>query len=283
VLVSVAPDVKAAGGRRHPKAVAASAGVPPSVLKQTIVLPWNDGDACEEILAKESAQIACLLVDPLLGIGGILLPEPGFLERLRAVTSRLGIVLIFDEVITFRIAWGGAQERFGIRPDLTTLGKIIGGGLPIGAFGGRADIMNAYDPRRGGARISHGGTFNANPVTMAAGLATMNALSPEAYSRLESLGDRLRGGVARLLQATRRKGQITGVGSLFCLHWTTGPLTDYRSSRPKDNEAPMRVFLGLLNEGILLSQRGLGACSLAMSEEHTDRFVNALARVLARE
>ena len=178
---------------------------------------------------------------------------------------------------------GGAQERFGIRPDLTTLGKIIGGGLPVGAFGGRADIMNAYDPRRGGARISHGGTFNANPVTMAAGLATMNALSPEAYSRLESLGDRLRGGVARLLQATRRKGQITGVGSLFCLHWTTGPLTDYRSSRPKDNEAPMRVFLGLLNEGILLSQRGLGACSLAMSEEHTDRFVNALARVLARE
>jgi glutamate-1-semialdehyde 2,1-aminomutase len=283
VLVSVAPDVKAAGGRRHPKAVAASAGVPPSVLKQTIVLPWNDGDACEEILAKESAQIACLLVDPLLGIGGILLPEPGFLERLRAVTSRLGIVLIFDEVISFRIAWGGAQERFGIRPDLTTLGKIIGGGLPIGAFGGRADIMNAYDPRRGGARISHGGTFNANPVTMAAGLATMNALSPEAYSRLESLGDRLRGGVARLLQATRRKGQITGVGSLFCLHWATGPLTDYRSSRPKDTEAPMRVFLGLLNEGILLSQRGLGACSLAMSEEDTDRFVNALARVLARE
>jgi len=281
--VSVAPDVKAAGGRRHPKPVAASAGVPSTVLKQTVVLPWNDGEACEEILTKEGEQVACLLVDPLLGIGGILPPAPGFLEQLRAVTTRLGIVLIFDEVISFRIAWGGAQERFGIRPDLTTLGKIIGGGLPVGAFGGRSDIMNAYDPRRGGARISHGGTFNANPVTMAAGLATMNALTPEAYSRLESLGDRLRGGVSRLLQATRRKGQITGVGSLFCLHWATGSLTDYRSSRPKDTEAPLRVFLGLLNEGILLSQRGLGACSLAMAEEDTDRFVNALARVLARE
>ena len=167
-------------------------------------------------------------------------------------------------------------------PDLTTLGKIIGGGLPVGAFGGRADIRGAYDPRKGGARIGHGGTFNANPPTMAAGLATLQALTPEAYERLDALGERLRGGVTRLLEGTRRKGQITGVGSLFCLHWATGPLTDYRSSRPKDPDAPMRVFLGLLNEGVILSQRGLGACSLAMGDEDVDRFVNALARVLAR-
>jgi glutamate-1-semialdehyde 2,1-aminomutase len=143
--------------------------------------------------------------------------------------------------------------------------------------------MAAYDPRKGGPRISHGGTFNANPVTMAAGLATMNQLTPEAYSRLDALGDRLRGGISRLLQATRRRGQVSGVGSLFCLHWTAGSLTDYRSSRPKDAETPLRVFMGLLNEGIVLSQRGLGACSLAMSDEDIDRFVNALARVLARE
>jgi len=283
VLVSVAPDPKAAGSRRRPKPVPASAGVPPAVLKQTVVLPWNDPEACEEILTREAPSLACLLVDPLLGIGGVLPPAEGFLQRLREVTERHGIVLIFDEVISFRIAWGGAQERFGIRPDLTTLGKIIGGGLAVGAFGGRADIMAAYDPRRGAARISHGGTFNANPVTMAAGVATLNALTPEAYARLDALGDRLRGGVSRLLQATRRKGQVTGIGSLFCLHWTTGPLTDYRSSRPRDPEAPSRVFMGLLNEGILLTQRGLGACSLAMGDEDVDRFVNALARVTARE
>jgi glutamate-1-semialdehyde 2,1-aminomutase len=282
VLVSVAPDPKVAGSRRRPRPVPASAGVPPAVLKQTVVLPWNDADACEAILEREARQLAGLLVDPLLGIGGILPPQPGFLERLRAITERHGIVLIFDEVISFRIAGGGAQERFGIRPDLITLGKIIGGGLAVGAFGGRADIMAAYDPRRGGARISHGGTFNANPVTMAAGVATLNALTPEAYSRLEALGERLRGGVSRLLQATRRRGQVTGVGSLFCLHWTPAPLSDYRSSRPRDPEAPLRVFLGLLNEGILLTQRGLGACSLAMTDEDVDRFVNALARVLAR-
>jgi glutamate-1-semialdehyde 2,1-aminomutase len=282
VMVSVTPDPKAAGNRRRPKPVAWSAGVPPAVLKHVVVLPWNDAEACAEILEKEAATLACVLVDPLLGIGGILPPAEGFLARLREITERLGIVLIFDEVISFRVAHGGAQERFGVRPDLTTLGKIIGGGLPVGAFGGRADIMDFYDPRKGGPRISQGGTFNANPVTMAAGVATLNALTPDAYARLDALGERLRGGVTRLFAGTRRKGQVTGVGSLFCLHWTTEKLTDYRSSRAKDAELPLRVFLGLINEGILLTQRGLGACSLAMDDEHIDRFVNALARVLAR-
>ncbi|MBI4253847.1 MAG: aspartate aminotransferase family protein [Candidatus Rokubacteria bacterium] len=283
VLVSVAPDPKTAGNRRRPKPVPASAGVPPAVLKHTVVLPWNDAEACEQILAAEAANLAAVLVDPLLGIGGVISPADGFLQRLREITERHGIVLIFDEVISFRVAWGGAQERFGVRPDLTTFGKIIGGGLAVGAFGGRADLMSFYDPRRGAARISHGGTFNANPATMAAGVATLNALTPEAYARLDALGERLRGGITRLLAGTRRKGQVSGVGSLFCLHWTTEPLTDYRSSRPKDAEQPLRMFVGLLNEGILLTQRGLGACSLAMTDEDVDRFVNALARVLARQ
>jgi glutamate-1-semialdehyde 2,1-aminomutase len=283
VMVSVTPDAKAAGNRRRPKAVAWSAGLPPAVLKHVVVMPWNDADACAAILEKEAPSLAAVIVDPLLGIGGILPPVDDFLPRLRAVTERHGIVLIFDEVISFRVAAGGAQERFGVRPDLTTLGKIIGGGLPIGAFGGRADIMAAYDPRRGGARLSQGGTFNANPVTMAAGVATLNALAPDAYARLDALGERLRGGVTRLLAATRRRGQVTGVGSLFCLHWTSDRLTDFRSSRPRDPEVPLRTFLGLLNEGILLTQRGLGACSLAMTDEDVDRFVNALARVLARQ
>jgi glutamate-1-semialdehyde 2,1-aminomutase len=282
VMVSVAPDPKTAGNRRRPKPVAASEGVPPAVLKHVVVLPWNDAEACAAILEKEAASLSCVLVDPLLGIGGILPPVDGFLARLREITARLGILMIFDEVISFRTAYGGAQERFGVRPDLTTLGKIIGGGLPVGAFGGRADIMNFYDPRKSGARISQGGTFNANPVTMAAGVATMNALTPDAFTRLDALGERLRGGLTRLFAGTRRKGQVTGVGSLFCLHWTSDKLTDYRSSRPKEADLPMRVFLGLINEGILLTPRGMGACSLAMTDDHVDRFVNALARVLAR-
>src|SRR5437667_5830618 len=282
VMVSVSGEAKATGSRKRPKAIAWSAGLPPAVLKHVVVLPWNDAEACAEILEAEATQLACLIVDPMMCNAGLLPPAEGFLARLREITERHGIVLIFDEVISFRTAWGGAQERFGVRPDLTTFGKIIGGGLPVGAFGGRADVMSYYDPRKGAARISHGGTFNANPATMAAGVATLNALTPEAYARLDALGERLRGGVTRLLAATRRKGQVSGVGSLFCLHWTPEPLSDYRSSRPKDPEAPMRLFMGLLNEGILLTQRGLGACSLAMTEEDIDRFVNALARGLAR-
>jgi len=283
VLVSVAPDPATAGSRKRPKSVAWSAGVPPMVLKHVVALPWNDADACAKILEKQGRDVAALIVDPLLANAGLIPPREGFLERLREVTERLGILLIFDEVISFRVGRGGAQERFGIRPDLTTLGKIIGGGLAVGAFGGRADVMNFYDPRDGKGRISHGGTFNANPLTMAAGVATLNALTPEAYGKLDALGERLRGGVSRLLGATRRRGQVSGVSSLFCLHWTPAPLSDYRSSRPKDPQLSLRVFLGLLNEGILLTQRGMGACSLAMADEDVDRFVNALARVLSRE
>jgi len=283
VMVSVSGDTKSWGNRRRPKPVAWSDGIPPAVLKHTVVLPWNDGEACEEILAKEASSIAAVIVDPFMCNAGLLPPIDGFLSKLREVTERHGILLIFDEVISFRTAWGGAQERLGVRPDLTTFGKIIGGGLPVGAFGGRRDVMAYYDPRKGGARISQGGTFNANPVTMAAGVATLNALTPEAYTRLDVLGDRLRGGVTRLLGNMRRRAQVSGVGSLFWLHWTSETLTDYRSTRAKDTEMPLRVFMGMLNEGILVTPRGLGACSLAMGDEEVDRFVNALARVLSRE
>jgi len=283
VLVSVTPDLEQAGSRKRPKAVPASAGIPPAVLKHVVVLPWNDAEACAKILERHGSDIAALLVDPSLGVGGVLPPREGFLERLREVTARLGILMIFDEVISFRVAPGGAQERFGIRPDLTTLGKIIGGGLAVGAFGGRADVMNYYDPRGGKGRISHGGTFNANPLTMAGGVATMEQLTPEAYARLDALGERVRDGVRRLLKRLKRPGQVTGVGSLFCLHWTKARLSDYRSSRPTDPQAPARVFMGLLNEGVLLTQRGLGACSLAMTDADVDRFVEALGRVLDKD
>src|SRR5216683_7413271 len=280
VLVSVSPDVEKAGSRKRPKSLAYSSGVPDTVLKHTIVLPWNDAEACVKILEKHGGDIAGLIVDPLLANAGMLLPQPGFLESLREVTERLGILLIFDEVISFRVAPGGAQARFGVRPDLTTLGKIIGGGLAVGAFGGRAEVMNYYDPRDGKGRINHGGTFNANPLTMAGGVATMDQLTPEAYARLEALGDRLRDGVRRFLRKKAYAGQITGVGSLFWLHHTKKKLSDYRSARPDDPQAPARTFLGLVNEGVLLSQRGLGACSLAMTDADVDRFVETLGRVL---
>lgn len=283
VLVSVSPDPAKSGSRKRPKPVAYSAGVPDTVLKHTVVLPWNDAEACVKILERQGGDIAALIVDPLMANAGLLVPQPGFLERLREVTERLGIVLIFDEVISFRVAQGGAQQRFGVRPDLTTLGKIIGGGLAVGAFGGRADVMNYYDPRGGKGRISHGGTFNANPVTMAGGVATMQELTPEAYAKLDALGDRLRAGVKRVLSKNKQPAQVTGLGSLFWIHWTKKPLSDYRSSRPADAERPLRTFMALLNDGVLLTQRGLGCCSLAMTFADVDSFVETFGRVVEKE
>jgi glutamate-1-semialdehyde 2,1-aminomutase len=283
VLVSVSPDPAKSGSRKRPKPVAYSAGVPDTVLKLSVILPWNDADACVKILEKQGRDIAALIVDPLMANAGLLVPQPGFLERLREVTERLGIVLIFDEVISFRVAPGGAQQRFGVRPDLTTLGKIIGGGLAVGAFGGRADVMNYYDPRGGKGRISHGGTFNANPVTMAGGVATMQELTPEAYARLDALGDRVRAGVKRILSKGKQPAQVTGLGSLFWIHWTKKRLSDYRSSRPADAERPLRTFMALLNDGVLLTQRGLGCCSLAMVDADVDRFLEVFGRVVEKE
>jgi glutamate-1-semialdehyde 2,1-aminomutase len=283
VLVSVSPDPTKSGSRKRPKAYASSSGVPDTVLKHTVVLPWNDAEACVKILERHGRDLAALIVDPLMANAGVVVPQLGFLERLREVTDRLGIVLIFDEVISFRVSEGGAQQRFGIRPDLTTLGKIIGGGLAVGAFGGRAEVMNAYDPRGGKGKISHGGTFNANPVTMAGGVATLKELTPESYARLDALGDRLRGGVGRVLLKNKQPAQVTGLGSLFWIHWSKKKLSDYRSTRPVDAERPLRTFLGLLNEGVLLTQRGLGCCSLAMTDADVDRFVEAFARVVEKD
>jgi glutamate-1-semialdehyde 2,1-aminomutase len=143
--------------------------------------------------------------------------------------------------------------------------------------------MAVFDPRGGKPKVAQGGTFNANPLTMAAGLATLAALTPEVYARLDRLGERLREGVRKLFRARKVKAQVTGVGSLFCLHWTPKRVVDFRSSRPTDPEQPLRTYVGLLNEGVLLSQRGMGAVSAAMVEAEVDRFVDALGKVLDRE
>jgi glutamate-1-semialdehyde 2,1-aminomutase len=283
VQVSITPPVEGAGSRKRPRAVPAGAGVPDAVLKQVVVLPWNDPDAAVKLIEKHARDLACVLCEPVQGAAGVIPPADGLLQTLREVTARHGIVLVFDEVITFRLGPGGAQGRFGVTPDMTTFGKIIGGGLPVGAFGGRADVMAVFDPRGGKPKVAQGGTFNANPLTMAAGLATLAALTPEAYAELDRLGEALREKVRALFRARRIKAQVTGVGSLFCLHWTPKRVVDFRSSRPVDPEQPLRTYVGLLNDGVLLSQRGMGAISTAMGDAEVDRFVDALGKVLDAE
>ncbi|MGH7320841.1 MAG: aspartate aminotransferase family protein [Candidatus Rokuibacteriota bacterium] len=283
VQVSITPPPDGAGSRRRPKPVAAGAGVPPAVLKSVAVLPWNEPDTAIRAIEKQAPDLACVICEPVQGAAGVIPPAEGFLQALREVTARHGIVLIFDEVITFRLGPGGAQALLGVTPDLTTFGKIIGGGLAVGAFGGRREIMAVFDPRGGKPKVAQGGTFNANPLTMAAGLATLEALTADVYAHLDRLGEALREKVRALFRACRLRAQVTGVGSLFCLHWTSKPVVDFRSSRPTDPERPLRTYVGLLNEGVLLSQRGMGAVSVPMGDAEVDRFVDALSRVLDAE
>ncbi|MBO0731735.1 MAG: aminotransferase class III-fold pyridoxal phosphate-dependent enzyme, partial [Acidimicrobiaceae bacterium] len=238
-----------------------------------------NADAAEAILRREGSRLAAVIVEPVLGAGGVIPPLPGFLERLRAVTSELGIVLIFDEVISLRVAPGGAQERFGVTPDLTTMGKIIGGGLPVSAFGGRADVMAVFESGRPGA-VAQGGTYNGNPLGMAAGLAAMEALTPEEYARLDRLGETLRRGLQATFDRHDMAAQVTGVASLFKVHLVSHPVVDYRSGFG-DERTLRAFFFGMLNEGILLAGRGMGAISTPMGEAEIETFLTAADRVVA--
>jgi glutamate-1-semialdehyde 2,1-aminomutase len=274
VMVSVTPDPAAAGNRRRPKPVAWSSGIPRETVKQVVVLPWNDADACEGIIEREATHLAALIVDPLMGIGGILPPAPGFLERLRAVTERHGIVLIFDEVISFRIAYGGAQERFVIRPDLTTLGKIIGGGLPVGAYGGARDLMSRISPL---GPVYQAGTLSGNPLAVAAGLATLRALEePSVYERLERMGARMEADIAAAARATGVPVTVNRVGSMLTAFFTEGPVVDYASARRADTARYGRFFHGMLDRGVFLAASQFEAAFVSLA--HTDKDLDDTAR-----
>src|SRR5437879_11753527 len=185
--VSHHPPLDRAGPAHEPVPVADSPGTPAAMVAAAVVLPFNDGGACERILRRHATEVAAVIVEPIMG-GGAIPADPGFLATLRRVTEELGILLVFDEVISLRVAPGGAQERYRVTPDLTTMGKVIGGGLPVAAFGGRADVMALLDPRREGF-LPQGGTYNGNPLGMAAGLAALRQLTPPVYQDLAAAGE----------------------------------------------------------------------------------------------
>lgn len=277
-MVSLAPDLAVAGPASHPRAVA-PAGIPDGARDSMIILPFNDPAACEAILTEHGADLAGVIVEPVMGVAGTVLPADGFLRHLRDVTRRLGALLIFDEVITFRLGYGGAQALFGVTPDLTVLGKIIGGGYPIGAVAGAGEVMELFNPVRPGA-ITLSGTFQANPVTLAAGIAAMKRLTPEALEELNALGARLVARLRPLLGQARIPLQVNAIGSLLNLHATAEPVTDHRSSARGDREFLKWLHLALLNEGVLLSPRGMACLSLAMTEADLAHFLAAFRKAL---
>jgi glutamate-1-semialdehyde 2,1-aminomutase len=261
-------------------AASTSQGIPETVRATVVSAPFNDLEAVASVVRANGSELAAILVEPVLGAAGVLPARAEFLHGLRELATRHGALLVFDEVISLRVAPGGAQEFFGVRPDLTTMGKIIGGGFPVAAFGGRADVMALLDPRGGAPAIPHGGTFNGNPVGTAAGIATLEALTPDVYARLNAQGEGLRAQLAALFGRLGVAAQVTGIGSLFNLHFTAEEIFDYQSARKGANEQGRRAMLALLNEGYFLAPRGMGCISTPMTEAEIDGLVQAVERVL---
>lgn len=280
--VSISPGHERAGPQSRPTAVPHVEGIPDAVFDDVVVVPFNDPEAARRIVEEHGAEVSSIIVEPVMGSAGMIPASREYLTALREVTEELAALLIFDEVITYRLAPGGAQEYFGITPDLTCLGKMVGGGLPLGAFGGRADVMSLFDPSAGRPPIHHGGSLNANPLSLVAGAATLQQLTEREYERLARMGELLRGGLRSLSVETEVPLQVTGLGSLFGLHWTAGSVDNYRDAQRGDSQFRHQVFLGLLNEGILMDPRGAGCLSTAIGEDEIDRFVAAMGRVLER-
>jgi glutamate-1-semialdehyde 2,1-aminomutase len=282
-----------------------SAGVPADFAKHTIVLPFNDTGAVTAAFRANKNKIACIIVEPVPGNAGLYLPKPGYLEFLREATKANGALLIFDEVMTgFRLAKGGAQERFGIKPDLTCLGKIIGGGLPVGAFGGRADIMDWLAPL---GPVYQAGTLSGNPLAMAAGIAALEQLSEgrvtrvpksemksgtrvtrpsetNAYSRLEELGSQLEAGMRDAARSAGIAMTFNRCGSMFCGYFTGGPVWNLADAMKSDRERFKKFFHGMLADGIYLapSQFEAGFISTAHTAADIGRTVKSAAKALRR-
>ncbi|HKJ00225.1 MAG TPA: aspartate aminotransferase family protein [bacterium] len=277
VETSLDPTPETWGGA-EPVARAYSGGTPPGVLADVLVLPFNETATARRLLEAHADELAAVIVDPMPNRSGLIPALPEYLAMLREVTATHGIVLIFDEVISFRVGYEGYQGEAGIEPDLTTLGKIIGGGFPVGAVAGKAEVMAVFDPSRGKPALPHGGTFNANPVTMVAGLAAMRLLTREAFARLEALGDAAREACRGAFRLAEMPGQVTGRGSLLMLHLTDKPLCGYRDAwrDPAEQARFGRLYRHLSDKGAIISPSGLVSLSTPMGDAEVERLGEAL-------
>lgn len=247
-----------------------SPGVPADFARNTLTAPFNNFESVRNIMDSQGHEIACIIIEPVPGNMGVVPPADGYLKMLREITLQYGALLIFDEVMSgFRAAHGGAQELYGITPDLTCLGKVIGGGLPVGAYGGRIDIMERIAPS---GPVYQAGTLSGNPIAMTAGIETLKLLSqPGTYERLNQLSGQLSDGFREAAKKAGVPVYNTGVGSMVCTFFTEGPVTDYESAKRSDTAAFGRFFIAMLNEGIYLAPSQFEA--IFLSTAHTEELI----------
>ncbi|RDJ20104.1 aminotransferase class III-fold pyridoxal phosphate-dependent enzyme [Bosea caraganae] len=274
---SVSPAPERAGSASQPTPTAESAGLA-GTDGRVAVLPFNDAEALRSFITAHHREIGVLLVEPMANRIGLILPDDAFLREARALCDQYGIVLIFDEVIAFRVGYHGAQGLLGVTPDLTTLGKIIGGGFPVGAVAGRADVLDLSSPAQR-ERVTHAGTFNANPMVAVAGLATMSALTPEVFAGFEATGNALRKRLSDLCEGLPL--QVTGAGSLFKITATGTTIRNYRDGATANYAWESTVSLALLNAGFLMTPGLSGVISTATTQAQIDAFIDALAQIIA--
>ena len=262
---SVDPNIKKAGTLDQIKVIPESRGVSENALKDVLVVPFNDIERTRKIIEEHHRETACIIIEPIMGSAGQITPDLEYLKFLREITEQYHIVLIFDEVVTGRLSLGGAQKFYGVTPDLTTMGKIIGGGTPVGAFGGKQEIMQLYDPRE--KKMYHSGTFNGNAVTMAAGLATMKAYNQEAVDYVNGLGTLFKEGVLKIYDKLGLNMKISGTGSIYNILFTDKEVKNYRDVASAHEELNKVLYMSLLTKGIFDAERGMFCMSTAMTKE----------------
>ncbi|MCP3983801.1 MAG: aspartate aminotransferase family protein [bacterium] len=281
--VSLVPLPGLSGLPDAPTPVPIDASIPPSILGDVVPCPFNDPETAQALIARHSHELAAVIVEPVLGSMGMIPATREFLQALRDATSAHGVLLVFDEVITLRIALGGAQQHHGVVPDLTALGKIIGGGLPIGAFGGSEELMRVFHPDEPNP-VMHASTFSGNPLSMAAGAAAMGQWNTATIERTNDLGDRLRSGFNDAFARHGIRGQAIGLGSLVNLHLTDAPLTDARGTLDgfiRSGPINSLLHLAMLQRGVASASRLMYCTSTAMTDGDVDFAIDALDDALA--
>jgi glutamate-1-semialdehyde 2,1-aminomutase len=279
VEISVKPPLDKAGPAERPNSVPEDVSIPPNVVKDCINLPFNNTEASVGIIEQGQADLAAVIMEPVQGSCGMVPADVTYLKALRDVTSRYGIPLIFDEVYTFRLARGGVQEMHNVIPDITALAKIIGGGYPVGACAGREQYMNLFSPLEP-SFLTHHGTFNGNPVTMAAGIASLTELPSSAIDRLNRLGEKLRANFIKALQGAGIIAQVTGIGSLAQLHFTKEEVRDWRTSSTGRVDIRSLLQLMLMDKGIYPGARLGFNLSTPMNEKEIDQVASILKSCL---